>query len=166
MDDQKLKIRSAEPEDFRALQVLHMQPAVVRGTMQLPFTSVTTWRKRCSELPEGVRLLVACIDTEIIGCAGLTVPPAMRRRHVGELGLAVHDNWQRQGVGTALLTAVVELADRWLNLMRLELTVYTDNAPAIVLYKKLGFREEGRLISYAYRDGEFVDALAMARVRT
>jgi putative acetyltransferase len=34
-----------------------------------------------------------------------------------------------------------------------------------VLYRKFGFVEEGLLHAYAYRDGAYVDALAMARLR-
>ena len=41
----------------------------------------------------------------------------------------------------------------------------TDNAPAIRLYQKFGFATEGTLVHYAFRDGEYVDCLTMARVR-
>ena len=61
--------------------------------------------------------------------------------------------------------AAINLADQWLNLTRLELTVFTDNAPAIRLYKRTGFKVEGTLKKYAYRDGQYVDAFAMARLK-
>jgi len=48
--------------------------------------------------------------------------------------------------------------------LRLELTVYADNARAIALYESLGFRHEGRHVGYALRDGHYVDALSMARL--
>lgn len=79
--------------------------------------------------------------------------------------MAVRDDWQGKGIGSALMQAAVELADRWLNLSRLELIVYTDNEPAVRLYKKFGFGIEGTLVQYAYRDGCYVDAFAMARMR-
>jgi putative acetyltransferase len=50
-------------------------------------------------------------------------------------------------------------------LSRLELTLYTDNEPALRLYKKLGFDIEGTHRRYAFRDGAYVDAYTMARVR-
>ena len=63
------------------------------------------------------------------------------------------------------MQAAVDLADNWLNLSRLELEVYTDNEPAIRLYRKFGFAVEGTLVRFAFRDGRYVDAFAMARLR-
>jgi len=79
--------------------------------------------------------------------------------------MMVHDDWQGKGVGAALMRAVIELADKWLNLTRIELSVFTDNESAIALYRKFGFEIEGTLRKYAFRDGEFVDAFAMGRIK-
>ena len=79
--------------------------------------------------------------------------------------MAVRDDWQGKGAGTALMQAAVDLADKWLNLTRLELEVYTDNEPAIRLYKKFGFTIEGTLAQFAFRDGQYVDSYLMARLR-
>ncbi len=160
-----LTIRSIEPEDYRATQALFTLPGVIRGTMQLPFPSIELWRQRLTELPENRRLLVACVDDKLVGNVGLSIPPNPRRRHVGEIGMAVHDDWCGRGIGTALLQTAIDLADRWLNLSRLELSVYVDNAPAIALYEKCGFKREGRFEAYAFRDGVYVDTWTMARVR-
>jgi putative acetyltransferase len=102
----------------------------------------------------------------VIGQLGLrTFPHSPRRRHVGQLGMAVRDDWQGKGVGTALMQAAIDLADRWLNLERLELDVYIDNEAAVRLYKKFGFVIEGTLMRYAFRDGRYVDVYTMARFR-
>ena len=87
----------------------------------------------------------------------------IRIRRAGAIGMAVRDDWQRRGVGSALLAAVVDLADNWIGYTRLELTVYTDNAAALALDRKLGFVIEGTLRHFALRDGDFVDAYTMAR---
>jgi L-phenylalanine/L-methionine N-acetyltransferase len=165
MDTAKIEIRSAEPADYGALQLLHAQPNVIHGTLQTPFTSQEFWRKRCLERPENMRVIVACAQDAVVGCAAISIPVPVRRRHVGELGLVVHDAWQRRGIGSTLLASLIDLADRWFNLTRIELTVYTDNAPAIALYEKHGFVREGKLSGYAFRNGEFADVYAMARLR-
>lgn len=70
-----------------------------------------------------------------------------------------------KGVGAALMEAGLDLADNWLNLTRLELEVYTDNARAISLYERFGFECEGTMRNHAFRDGQFVDSHMMARLR-
>ena len=166
MDKQHVEIRRSEPDDYQAIQEIHSQPKAIWGTLQVPFPSAETWRKRLAEHPESLFGLVACVDEKVVGSLGLSVVThSPRRRHVGELGMAVHDEWHGRGIGLALLKAAIDLADRWINLTRLELTVYTDNVPAIKLYEKLGFEIEGTLRQYAFRDGAFADAYSMARIR-
>jgi L-phenylalanine/L-methionine N-acetyltransferase len=161
-----IAIRRTEPSDFEAVRTIFSGALAVWGTLQLPFPSAEQWRKRLAEPPEGLFSLVACADTELVGQLGLhTFPHAPRRRHVGQLGMVVRDDWQGKGVGTALMQAAVDLADKWLNLERLELDVYTDNEAAVRLYKKFGFVIEGTLVRFAFRDGRYVDAYMMARFR-
>ncbi len=79
--------------------------------------------------------------------------------------MAVRDDWQGKGIGTALMEAALDLADNWLNLTRVELSVFTENAAAIALYEKFGFEVEGTHRRYAFRNGAYVDSYSMARVR-
>jgi putative acetyltransferase len=92
-----------------------------------------------------------------------TVGTALRRRHAMMLGISVAKAAQGQGVGSALMAALCDYADRWLGTLRMELTVFTDNEAALALYRKFGFEIEGTLRGYAMRDGRYVDAYAMAR---
>ncbi len=160
-----LTIRRAEPSDYEGLHKIFSGPKVIWGTLQLPYPSVDMWRKRLAENQENVFELVACVEGEIVGQVFLQIFPRPRRKHVGQIGMSVRDEYQGQGVGTALMQAAVDMADHWLNILRLELEVYTDNEPAVRLYKKFGFEIEGTLKKYAYRDGEYVDVYAMARFR-
>jgi len=162
----KFTIRRAEPADYEAVFKIFLGPRAVSGTLQLPFPSAEVWRKRLAEPPEGLFSLLACVENEVVGQLGLhTLPNNPRRRHAGQIGMAVRDDWQGRGAGTALMRAAVDLADRWLNLSRLELEVFTDNEAAIRVYKKFGFTIEGTLIRFAYRDGQYVDTYYMARLR-
>ena len=162
-----IAIRRVEGRDAEALQALYSSPRAMAGTLQLPFPSVDLWRKRLAEWAADDYMLVAEVDGDVVGNAGLhSMGRSARRRHVGYIGMAVRDDWQGKGVGTALMAAIVDLADNWLGYRRLELTVYTDNGAAVALYRKFGFELEGTLRDYSYRNGEYVDAYTMARLRT
>jgi putative acetyltransferase len=166
MSTAQFTIRRAEPSDAGAMHRVYSAPGVIRGTLQLPFPSIENWRKRLAEPPDGTFNLLACVGDEVIGQLGLhTFPHHPRRRHVGQIGMAVRDDWQGKGAGSALIQAAIDLADQWLNLSRIELEVYTDNEPAIRLYKKSGFVIEGTHPKFAFRDGQFVDVYAMARLK-
>jgi L-phenylalanine/L-methionine N-acetyltransferase len=62
------------------------------------------------------------------------------------------------------MTGLLDWADNWAAVLRIELTVFTDNARAIALYQRHGFAQEGVMRAYALRDGAYADALAMARL--
>lgn len=158
-----ITIRHAEPDDYLALARVSGAPLAQAGTLQLPFPSSDVWKKRLAEVPGNRRTLVALVETEIVGTIGLIPNPNPRRAHAADMGMAVRDDFAGQGVGTALMAAAVDLADNWLNLLRLELTVWADNAAAVGLYTKFGFVREGLLRGYGLRNGVFVDALEMAR---
>jgi putative acetyltransferase len=158
-------IRAIEPGDMEALTDVMNQPQVVRGTLQTPYVSVDARQKRHLALGPHDRMLAAFMDGRMIGMAGLHGLDNRRRAHCASIGLAVHDAYTGQGAGRALLTAMLELADRWLNYTRVELTVWADNARAIALYEKAGFEREGIFRNYAFRDGAYTDAVTMARLR-
>ena len=161
----EITVRQTEPEDYRALHRIFSGPRAIAGTLQMPFPQAESWRERLAEPPEGSYSLVACVEDEVVGEISLhTSPTRWRMRHVGSIGMAVHDDWQGRGVGTALMEATLDLADNWLNLTRIELRVYTDNAAAIALYEKFGFEVEGTHRRLAFRNGEYVDGYSMARV--
>ena len=165
-DRTSFTIRRAEPSDYEAVARMFAQPRVIWGTLQVPFPSDEYWRKRMAEPPDGYYGLVACAGEEVVGELGLlTFPNAPRRRHVGKMFMAVRDDWQGKGAGTALMQALVDIADKWLNLLRIELEVFTDNEAAIHLYEKFGFVREGKLTCFAFRDGQYVDGYTMARLR-
>ena len=157
-------IRGMEPADLPDITEAWNQPKAYAGTLQLPFTSLETRQARHAAHPGSTRL-VAVIDGKAIGMIFLGREESPRRSHVGSLGMAVHDAYAGRGVGTALMAAVVDLADNWLQLKRLELGVYADNARAIALYERFGFEREGVWRAYAWRNGEYVDSIAMARLR-
>ena len=161
-----ITIRRAEPSDYELVTRVFEDEGAYSGTLQAPFPSTDDWRRRLEHPADGDYLLLAFVDGEVAGNAGLhPAGKSPRRSHARMLGIVVHSRFQGRGVGKALMTALLDLADKWLPVTRIELTVFVDNERAIKLYRRFGFEVEGTHKSYALRDGRYVDTLALARIR-
>jgi RimJ/RimL family protein N-acetyltransferase len=88
-----------------------------------------------------------------------------RNRHAG-FGIAVGDKaaWGR-GYGTEATRLLVRHAFETLNLNRVWLHVYEHNERGLRLYRKVGFRPEGRLRQDAFREGRYWDTVVMGVLR-
>ncbi|WP_083199652.1 GNAT family N-acetyltransferase [Rhizobium sp. AC44/96] len=161
---QGLLIRAVRSSDAEGLTTLVNLPGFRAGTLRPPYQSIEETRRHLDSGNADAMRLVAVIDESIVGDIGMTRYRG-RRNHVAGIGMGVHDDFTGRGIGSALLAAVIDAADNWLNIRRLELTVFTDNEPAIALYRKFGFETEGTLRAYAFRAGHYVDTHAMARLR-
>jgi len=159
-----IRVRAQEPRDIEALAEILESPLVLVETAQVPYRSIDWWRERLASGAE-VHRLVAEREGQVVGSVVLHTEVSPRRRHVGALAIMVREGVQGQGVGTALMAALVDLADNWLGVRRVELQVYADNARAVRLYEKFGFAIEGTARAFALRDGVYADAYLMARVR-
>ncbi len=161
-----IEYRRATPADAAAMFRLMGDPQVFAGLLQMPYPSVDAWRKQLEQQAEqhdGLHLL-AIDNGEVIASGGIhAVSSRMRRRHAAGLGLCVARERQRQGVGSEMMRRLLEWSDNWAGYLRIELGVYTDNEPAISLYRRFGFVTEGTQRAHALRDGVYVDTYAMAR---
>lgn len=161
----EISIRRATPDDAAALQRIYAQMDTQASTLQLPYPSLQMWQQRLNALSPATYSLVACIDDEVVGQLTLQPIENPRRRHCATLGMGVDERYRQRGVGRALLAAAVDLCDNWLQVTRLELTVFADNAAALALYRAFDFVLEGTATAHAMRHGELVDTCFMARFK-
>jgi RimJ/RimL family protein N-acetyltransferase len=164
----KLSVRPAEPGDATALVEL---ATTVTAEPEGWLLSDSHWRGvgderryiRALRRHPHAALYVAELDEQIVGRLSLTRDPNPASGHVADLGLMVAAGHRRRGVGTALLRA----AESWAleaGVTKLELHVFPHNVPAIALYERLGYEQEGlRREHYRRPDGRFVDAILMAK---
>jgi L-phenylalanine/L-methionine N-acetyltransferase len=161
-------LRRATAADAAGIAAMNSDEAVLGGLLQLPYPSVEMWRSQLAEAEKpnsGHLILIADRAGEVVAHAGLNEASArVRRRHAAGLGIAVRIDMQGKGLGTAMMAALCDYADRWSQWTRIELHVFADNSRAIALYQRFGFEVEGRHRGYALRGGQYVDTLSMARL--
>lgn len=162
-----MNIRAYENKDCNDIIEVLLQPKCQMCTLQLPYMSRDLIKKRLETPPENVHRLVYLVEQDgeykavgLVTLAQLTGA----RRHVGELGIFVHDDYHRQKIGSKLIHEILKFSKNWLGLKRIELTVFTNNQSALELYKKNGFLKEGTLKEFAYRDGNYIDAYMMSKI--
>jgi RimJ/RimL family protein N-acetyltransferase len=84
------------------------------------------------------------------------------KNRVGEMGIVIGNaDYRGRGYGTEAIRLLQDFVFRRLNLNRLELTVYEDNAAAQRCYRKCGFNEEGRKRLNIFRNGRYRDTIFM-----
>ena len=163
-----IHIRRASPKDAAAFARIMAENEVFGNLLQMPYADEESWRQRLSDstvLGKPDIGLVAETEGEVVGTAGLHPSgAAVRRRHAMTLGISVTRQAQGKGVGHALMQALCDYADNWAGVLRIELTVFDDNARAVALYRRFGFEIEGTHRGFAMRNGTYATALTMARL--
>jgi len=99
-------------------------------------------------------------DDRLIGsCQLLAIDPVHR---TAELQIRIADVGDRgQGHGTEAVRLLLRHAFADLDLRRVQLSVFADNAPAIRCYEKAGFLREGLLRQAVHVDGSARDVVVM-----
>ena len=100
-------------------------------------------------------------EQRIVGTASLSFNQREVFRHTAELAIAVHDDYQNIGIGTALLRHLLGIA-RTKKLRKVWLLVHTDNDKAAHIYTREGFEIEGRLRDERCYKGQYGDEYRMA----
>ncbi|MGV8744210.1 GNAT family N-acetyltransferase, partial [Pseudomonas aeruginosa] len=67
---------------------------------------------------------VAVVDGVVVGLLGINQNSNPRRRHVVNFCITVNKSYRSQGVGSALMQAMIDYCDNWLGIRRIELEVF------------------------------------------
>ncbi len=150
------------PGFHAALDAVARDTSFLRGDQAPPLEAVASFV--LDNIKNRNPQFVAVADGEVVGWCDIVRGRGAHERHLGELGMGVVAQWRGQGVGKRLLTETVAAADAE-KLLRIELSVHSDNARAISLYRNFGFAEEGRKVKARLKSSVPVDVVLMARLR-
>lgn len=162
-----ISIRTAEQKDVEAIHAIRCMKGVRENTNSIESYRISRTEKIFESLTDNDHFLVAEVDEEgakkIVGVIQLYINKSLRVRHSGFVAIMVHTEYQGKGIGRKLFEKLLDIADNWIMLTRLELGVFVDNERAINLYKSLGFVIEGTKKFAAIKDGKYADEHIMAR---
>ena len=115
------------------------------------------------ERPEGGQFMLgAWRDDTLVGAVGLERDERLKVRHIGHVvSMMVRESARGQGIGRALLDALIDAAREPAGLELLTLTVTEVNANAVRLYERCGFSRFGTLHKAIKVDGQYHDKVHM-----
>jgi ribosomal protein S18 acetylase RimI-like enzyme len=159
-------IESAQPTDVARLAVhfasVADEPLFVL-TSEFPRTFEMTERFLAQVVQSPfVGLLLAKRDNLVLGHCLIRSTDHPALRHVAKISMAVSAEARRQGIGEALLKS----AEKWARergIKKIVLDVLANNRPALRLYEKLMYREEGARKDQVMIDDELHDELLLAK---
>lgn len=138
-----LEIRYTEPEDGKYVLKWFKEPETGRWFPMHEMSEKEDAAERWVMFHKYKCSLTATMHGVPCGIATLYLQPYRKLAHHCEFGIIVGDGFRNLGIGSVLLTALMELAKENFRVEVLSLQVYGEN-PAIPMYKSLGFREFGR----------------------
>jgi len=111
--------------------------------------------------PDNSTLLVAEADGRIVGLLGLKGESFEEESHVGTFGISVARGARGEGVGTAMIEALLAWAPKH-GITRIQGFAWANNPGSIRLYERLGFEREGVCRRAIRTDGAYVDVVTVA----
>ena len=109
-------------------------------------------------------LLIAEYNNEIIGNIDLTGSQRILMEHTAVIGMGMIKEWRNVGLGTILLSNIINWAKNNEVLEVIWLQVYTENIAGITLYKKLGFSENSIIQNFFKHDDKYFHNLTMSLI--
>ena len=125
-------------------------------------TTVPDWQEWDARHLASCRLVAIC-GAEVVGWAALSsVSSRYVYRGVAEVSVYIAGSAQGQGIGTALLAALIAESERN-GIWTLQAGILPENAVSIHLHEKAGFRIVGHRDKIGQLDGQWRDTVLLER---
>lgn len=120
------------------------------------------WLK--DNMEKGYLTLVAEQDSNIVGMLNATKGSRKRVKHICMFGISIQEEHCNNGLGSKMIHRLLDWAKEDKEIEKVCLEVFSHNERAIHVYKKLGFKVEGRKERHVkFEDGTYSDELIMGR---
>ena len=106
--------------------------------------------------------LVAEVDGKVVAVSEISKRGGYEK-HVGVIGIAIRNGFKDLGIGTEIMKALVEQAQK-MGLKVLTLSAFATNKPAIHVYEKVGFVQTGTIPKKHFKEGKYIDEIILTKV--
>ena len=135
--------------------MLH-EPDEYKMTIKKQKDQIRNYSEKDSKL-----FLVADSKNYVVGYLTFINGGLRRTKHMGYIGLFIKKEFRDKGIGARLMKELITWAKENPGLEKLSLAVFSNNTRAFALYKKMGFRPEGRCFKDVKVKGEYIDSILM-----
>ncbi len=155
------KLPSNRWKDYRKLRLeaLKNDPiAWVTSYEEEVSLSKEEWQKRIG------RALFALLNDEPIGMVSYYFEDRIKIRHIANIvGMYVTEEYRNREIGSKLITEAISLVKANASILKVKLSVNSEQEHALRLYKKHGFDIVGTLKNETIIDGKYYDFLLMEK---
>ena len=164
-----VRLRALSADDGPLVIAWRTRPEVAREMFQPPPTSEAehrSWFAAAAARGDRFDFVIEWgSPPRPVGTVGLS--EINRSQGTAEFGILIGEKDARgRGIARQASRLLLGYGFNTLDVARIYLHVFADNAPAIALYRALGFREEGRLRAHRLRKGVGTDVLVMGLLRS
>ena len=161
VNDRQVSLRPLEREDLFFVHQLNNNATVMRYWFEEPYETFVELSALYDEHihDQTERRFVVVCDERKAGLVELVEIDLIHRR--AEFQIIISPEYQGRGLAARAMRPALDYGFGVLNLHKIYLIVDNDNAKAISVYKKFGFRVEGVLIQEFFVNGRYRDATRM-----
>lgn len=159
-------IRDARDDDMPVVQAIYAHHVLtgLASFEEVPPSAAEMTARRAHVLALGLPYLVAEREGTVVGYAyASTYRPRPAYRFTVEDSVYVAPGCGGQGIGGALLGALIARCEAGPWRQMLAVIGDSDNAGSLALHRRLGFRPAGTLVSVGFKFGRWVDSVLMQR---
>ncbi len=162
-----VKIRTADKSD--AQKIIELVKNILKEKVYMiheideykdSIKSRTLQIKKFRKAP-GKLFLVAETENEIAGFANFNNWDTRKTMHTGFLSIFIKKKYRGLGIGFLLLNELIDWAKKNPMIHKMSLAVFSTNKNAVALYKKLGFKTEGKCPKDIKIKGKYCDSIFM-----
>jgi RimJ/RimL family protein N-acetyltransferase len=159
---ENITLRAIETDDLRQLQSWANDPDIqyMLGGWHFPtnMNDQQNWYNSLSCSSNNQRFMIVNEENTVIGMSNLV--NINFKDGNAEHGLLLDEKYRGRGYGYKVVLATMNYAFNELRLNRLETTIIANNAASMHLFlDKCGWRQEGVLRNWYFRQGKFIDKI-------